>query len=68
MFSYFLEQDSLVLVLVFEGFVDALCDGFTVDHQTFSDGRLWIQIHESVSAPQVYYSLEMLLGHSTEAV
>lgn len=33
-------RDSLVLVLIFEGFVDALCDGFAVEDEAFGDWRL----------------------------
>lgn len=33
-------RDSLVLVLIFEGFMDALCDGFAVEDEAFGDWRL----------------------------
>lgn len=33
-------RDSLVLVLIFEGFVDALRDGFAVEDEAFGDWRL----------------------------
>lgn len=33
---------SLVFVLIFESFMNLLCDGFAVKDQAFSDGRLEI--------------------------
>lgn len=34
-------ENLLVFILVPEGFVDALCDGFAVEDEAFCDGRLW---------------------------
>lgn len=35
-------MNSLVLVLVLEGFVDAFRDGLAVEDEAFCDRRLWI--------------------------
>lgn len=32
----------LVLILIFESFVDAICDGFAVENEAFCNWRLWI--------------------------
>lgn len=39
-------MNSLVLVLVFEGFVDAFRDGLAIEDEAFRDRRLWIY-HET---------------------
>lgn len=47
-------EDSLVLVPVFESFVDAFCDGLAVKDETFCDRWLWIKKNDLNQTIQHY--------------